>query len=191
MKITTVIGSPRSNGNSATIAKALLKLLSKEQINERTFELNKLTYRGCQGCLACKTVSEKCVVNDDLSFVLEDIATSDVTILASPVYVSEITAQTKGLIDRFYSYYKPDFKTNPQPSRLSKGKKFVFIVPQGNPDESFFSDIIPRYSRMFERLGFTSILPIRAVGVGPESDVLKNQKITDAIKETAEKILAE
>jgi multimeric flavodoxin WrbA len=130
------------------------------------------------------------VLKDDLDAALEDIKTSDVTIIASPVYVGEITSQTKGLIDRFYSYYVPDFRTNPKPSRLAKGKKLVLIIPQGNPDESFFSDIIPRYSILLGRLGFNHIYPIRALGAGPDSNMLKDERITQAINDTAEKILA-
>ena len=127
MKITTVIGSPRPKGNSATIARTLIDTLSKGGAKNKTFELNSLSYRGCQGCMACKTTSEKCVVKDDLEAVLEDIRTSDVTILASPVYVGDVTAQTKGLIDRFYSFYKNDFRTNPKPSRLPEGRKLVLM----------------------------------------------------------------
>ncbi len=190
MKITTVLGSPRSNGNSATIAKALLDQLSKSGAQKATFELNKLSYRGCQGCMACKTTSEKCVLKDDLEAVLEDIRTSDITIIATPVYCLEITSQLKGLVDRFYSFYKPDFRTNPSPSRLAQGKKLAFILAQGNPDDTFCSDIIPRYSGMLVRFGFGTVYPIRAVGVGPGSDVMKKESVLHTINETAKKLIA-
>ena len=190
MKITTVVGSPRINGNSATIARSFCGMLTVKGAQAKTFELNNLSYLGCQACMACKTTSEKCIVKDDLEAVLDDIWTSDVTIIATPVFCTEISAQTKGLIDRFYSFFKNDFRTNPEPSRLPIGKKLVFILAQGNPDESMFGDIIARYTRMFGRLGFSSVFPIRAVGVGPGSDVLKNETIVRVIRETAEKVSA-
>ena len=190
MKITTVLGSPRINGNSATIARSLRDMLTGNGAKDVTFGLNNLLYRGCQACMACKTTSEKCIVKDDLETVLDDIWTSDVTIIASPVFCMEISAQTKGLIDRLYSFLKIDFRTNPEPSRLPIGKKLVFILSQGNPDGSMFGDIIARYSRMFGRLGFTSVFPIRALGVGPGSDVLKNESIVRVIRETAEKLIS-
>ena len=55
MKIINVIGSPRSAGNSATVARLLLEKLPAEEAQVKTVELNKLNYRGCQGCMACKT----------------------------------------------------------------------------------------------------------------------------------------
>ena len=188
MKITNIIGSPRSAGNSATIVRVLLERLPDSQV--KTFELNKLSYRGCQGCMACKTTSEKCVIKDDLSEVLEEVRASDVVLIASPVYFGDITAQTKGLIDRFYSYYGPDYKTNPNPSRLAPGKKLVFILPQGNPDQKAFEDIIMKYTRIFTRLGFVEVYTIRALGVGPESDIRKQETVVKLTHDTAEKIAA-
>ena len=143
MKIAAIIGSPRSKGNSATIVKLLLDALKPGSPQTTVVELNKLTYRGCQACMACKTTSETCVVKDDLTDILEQIRVSDVVIIAAPVYIGDITAQAKGLIDRLYSLYKPDFRTNPNPGRLSPGKKLVFVVPQGNPDEKMLSGRTP------------------------------------------------
>jgi len=190
MKITNVIGSPRSTGNSATIARLLLDSLKTAGTQMRTFELNKLNYRGCQGCMACKTTSDKCVVKDDLSEVLEEIQVSDVVIIASPVYFGDITAQTKGLIDRFFSYLKPDYRNNPNPGRLAPGKKLIFILPQGNPDQEAFADIITKYTPIFGRLGITDIYPIRALGLGPESNVQAKAALIQLINDTASKITA-
>jgi multimeric flavodoxin WrbA len=111
-------------------------------------------------------------------------------ILTSPVYIGEVTAQAKGFIDRFYSFYKPDFKTNPAPGRLSKGKKLVFVLSQGAPDEKLYADIITRYSGTFTRAGFSEVFAIRAVGVNPQSDVTKIQSITDNVAGVAAKLLA-
>jgi multimeric flavodoxin WrbA len=190
MKVTSVIGSPRSAGNSAAITRVLLDSLQTSGAQVRTFELNKLSYRGCQGCMACKITSDKCVVKDDLSEVLEEIRAADVVLIASPVYFGDVTAQTKGLIDRCYSYYSPDYRTNPNPSRLAPGKKLVFILPQGNPDQNAFEDMITKYTRIFGRLGFAEIYPIRALGVGPESDARKKATLIQLINDTADKIAA-
>jgi multimeric flavodoxin WrbA len=190
MKISLIIGSPRINGNSATIAKIIADTLVKKGAVTTTFELNSLNYRGCQSCMACKSISEKCILKDDLDHVLEDIRTSDTIIFATPVFVGEITSQLKGLVDRFYSFFKNDFRTNPKPSRLTDGKKLVFVVSQGSPDINTFSDIIPRYSGLLSRLGFSNVIPVRAIGVGPGSDILKNDTITASINEAVDKVIA-
>ncbi|AJE02679.1 flavodoxin family protein [Geobacter pickeringii] len=179
MKIVTLLGSPRLK-NSATIANRFTETAAALGAETRTFELNRLTYRGCQGCYACKKGDEQCVLTDDLTEVLAAVQEADAVVLASPVYYGDVTAQLKGFIDRCYSYLKPDYLTNPQPSRLSP-KKLVFVQTQGNPDESLFADIFPRYDGFLKWMGFTDSRLIRACGVGPVTvDAVPEQVLKQA-----------
>ena len=166
MKIVTLLGSPRSQGNSTAIARRFQDTAVNLGAEIRTFELNRLTYRGCQGCYACKEKLDHCILNDDLTTVLTAAAESDVVVLASPVYFGDVTSQLKGFIDRSYSYLKPDYLTNPIPSRFSS-KKLVFILTQGHPDESLFADIFTRYDGFLKWLGFSETHLIRVCGIGP------------------------
>ena len=166
MKIVTLLGSPRTNGNSSTIARHIGATAETLGAENRVFELNRLTYRGCQGCLACKKGHETCVLKDDLAEVMAAVHEADAVVLASPVYYGDITAQLKGYFDRTYSYLKADYMTNPEPSRLGQ-KKLVFVLTQGHPDETLFADIFPRYDMFLKWQGFTDTRLIRACGVGP------------------------
>jgi multimeric flavodoxin WrbA len=166
MKIVALLGSPRSDKNSATIARRFLAAAARLGAETRSFELNRLAYRGCQGCYACKQTLDRCVLEDDLSAVLDAVQEADAVVLASPVYYGDVTAQLKGFIDRTFAYLKPDYPTNPQPSRLTP-KKLVFILTQGHPDEALFADIFPRYDTFLRWMGFTDSRLIRACGIGP------------------------
>ena len=188
MKIINIIGSPRTSGNGATIAQLLLEGLENKSTQAHTIKLNELSYRGCQSCMACKKTTDTCVARDDLTEVLEEIRTTDLVLLSSPVYFGEITAQLKGLLDRFYSFLLPDFRTNPKPGRLAAGKKLVLIIPQGNPAESAFADLIPRYSQILKRTGFDEIISIRATGVGVDSDVRENAAVLSQVQTALQKI---
>jgi multimeric flavodoxin WrbA len=168
MKIVTLLGSPRHNKNSATIANRFTETAANLGAETRTFELNRLTYRGCQGCYACKKTHDHCVLKDDLTEVLAEVQDADLLVLASPVYYGDVTAQLKGFIDRGYSYLKPDYLTNPQPSRLTP-KKLLFVLTQGHPDEALFADIFPRYDGFMKWMGITESRLIRACGIGPAS----------------------
>lgn len=109
------------------------------------FSLNKLIYRGCQACMTCKTKLDRCVLKDDLTEVLDAIREADILVLATPTYFADVSSQLKSFIDRTYSYLVPDYLTNPNPSRLSPGKKLIFIQTQAQPDENQFDDIFSRY----------------------------------------------
>lgn len=180
MKIVSLLGSPRTNGNSATIANRIMQTAAELGAETQTFELNRLTYRGCQACYACKKGREDCVLNDGLTEVLAVVQDADAVVLATPVYYGDITAQLKGFIDRTYSYLVPDYLTNPQPSRLSP-KKLVLILTQGHPDEALFADVYPRYEQFLKWMGFNEITLVRACGIGPGSvDAVPEQVLQQA-----------
>lgn len=174
MTVVALLGSPRPKGTSATLAGNFLAQAEKRGFKPVVHVLNSLTYRGCQGCFACKTSSESCVVKDDLTQVLSEVANADVLLLATPVYFGDPTAQLKGFIDRTFSFFAPDYRTSATPSRLPLGKKLVFIQTQGNPDETFFADIFPKYSAFLKRNSFGEAHLIRARGVAKAEDVLND-----------------
>lgn len=165
-KITCILGSPRSGANSETIARKFLETAEALGAEVKTYHLNKMNYRGCQGCLACKRGSEECVLRDDVAEVLSAIRDADITLIASPVYFGEITSQLKGVMDRTYSFLKPTYLTEPDASRIAPGKHCVFMFTQGSPDESQFN-VFPNYDRFFSWYGFKTHL-IRAVGFSPD-----------------------
>jgi len=188
MKIVTLLGSPRANSNSSAIARRLSETAAKLGAETPTYELNRITFKGCQGCYACKTSVNFCSVKDGLTEVLEGVREADAVVLASPIYFGEITAQLKGYIDRNYAFLKNDYRTNPQPSRLEP-KKLVFVLTQGNPDEKAFADIYPRYEKFLKWMGFTETHLIRVCGVGPETVSLPPKALRQA-EETARALLA-
>jgi multimeric flavodoxin WrbA len=166
MKMVTLLGSPRSKGNSATMANLIIDTAAELGAQNRTFELNRLTYRGCQACYACKSVADACIMKDDLTEVLKAVEEAELVVLASPVYYGEVSSQLKGYIDRTFSFLVPDYITSAYPSRL-KPKKLIFVLAQGHPDDTLFADIFPRYQNFLKWQGFTDIRLVRACGVGP------------------------
>jgi multimeric flavodoxin WrbA len=176
MKITCILGSPRVNGNSVAIAGKFCEIAERKGAEVTKFELNKMNYSGCQGCMACKTKFDRCILKDDLSSTLDSVKSSDITILASPVYFWDVTAQTKGFIDRTYSNLKPTFYTDPEnASRLEKGKKLIFILVQGAPTENF-TDIYTRYEH-FLKWQFEEIHLLRECDMIEKNSAKNSEKI--------------
>jgi multimeric flavodoxin WrbA len=167
MKISCLLGSPRKNSNSAAIAARFTETAAALGAQVETVVLNQLTYRGCQACLACKTSSEKCVLDDGLAGVLESLKNADIIVMALPVYCSDIPGQVKCFIDRTYSYMKPNYLSDSNPSRVPLGKKLVFIITQGAPVVEMFADVPERYQSFLKRsMGLGETHLIRGIGVG-------------------------
>lgn len=186
MKILSIFGSPRSGKNSASIANRFTDTAASFGAEIRNFELNRLSYRGCQGCYACKKGLDRCVLEDDLTQVLDAVHEADLVVLSSPVYFSDVTSQMKGFIDRTFSFLKPEYMTSREPSRLSP-KKLVFVLSQGHPDDSLFADVFPRYESFLKWMGFAERRLIRSCGYGP----LTVDKVPENILKQAEELARE
>ncbi len=189
MKIVCLLGSPRPKGNTAYLAERFCETARQAGAEIVTFSLNKLTYKGCQGCMTCKTKLDRCVLKDDLEQVLDAVRDADILVMATPVYYGEVTSQMKGFIDRTFSYLKPDYTTNPEPSRLNPGKKLVFILSQAQPDEKQFADIFPRYDYFFKWYGFQDNRLIRACGAMGPKDVASMTAVVEKAEQTARELV--
>jgi multimeric flavodoxin WrbA len=189
MKIVALLGSPRANGNTATLTKTFNQTAEDLGAEVQTFLLNKLDAKGCQACDACKTKTDHCVIKDDLANVLESVKNADVLVAATPIYFADISAQLKMFVDRCYSYLEP-FETTPEASRLQAGKKFVLITAQ-NRGEEMFAEVCTKYRMIFEFLGFKETYLIRGCDL-MKTDALKTknrQDLIDLSKETARKVV--
>jgi multimeric flavodoxin WrbA len=137
-------------------------------LETKIYYLNELNIRPCQSCMYCrKPESDRCILNDDLKDFYSEIKEAEYLILASPVYINQISGLLKNAIDRFYPL--TDHKHRPRFGI----KKAIFIYSQGVPIPLIFN----RYFRYFEK-------SLKAMGIKP----YKRLVMTGAIlKEVASK----
>ena len=185
MKIVAVLGSPRPQGNSSTLARTFLQAAAARGAEITEYLLNQMAFQGCQGCGGCKTKSQTCILEDDLAPVLRAVAGADLLVLASPVYFGDLSGQMKCFFDRTYSYFNPDFSC-----RMPPGKKVVMVLTQANPDPDNFSDIFPRCQRWFTWFGFASSHLLRAVGVREPGEVAAQTAVLDQAAALARELVA-
>lgn len=115
MNIVALLGSTRKNGNTCkvigAIEKELRELAAKygEDICLEKVDLSAANVSYCRGCRACFEKGEAfCPCRDGLPGVVEKIRHADGLILASPVYVEDVSGITKSFIDRLaYMGYRP------------------------------------------------------------------------------------
>jgi multimeric flavodoxin WrbA len=188
MRVVALLGSPRKDGVGAQLVSRFCDAAKRRGADITVHALNELVYRGCQGCMKCKTGSAVCVTEDGLTRVLADVAAADVLVVASPVYFGEISGQLKCFVDRTFSYLVPDFFTNPQRSRLKPGKALVFVMTQGDENEKEYAAVASRYVQTFGAFGFSASEAILACG-----DPLGQPETRDAlycrVDETVEKTI--
>lgn len=189
MHVVCLFGSPRKSGNSATVARHFLAVAESLGASTQSFYLNSMAQRGCQACEGCKTRAEKCILQDDLTAVLDAVFAADLVVMASPVYYGDVSAQLKAFIDRTYSYLRPGYIGLRHPSRLPKRKPLVFILTQGHRDPDWFADILPRYQELFRWVGFADVHPLRVIDVYRPGDAGSRKDILQEAERLARKLL--
>lgn len=184
MRIVAVLGSPRLQGNSSTLAHRFLEAAKELGAETQEFSVQQMAFQGCQACAACKTTREACVLEDDATAVLESIQAADVLVLASPVYFGDLSGQLKCFVDRTYSFFNPDFT-----SRVPPGKQAVLILTQGQPDAAQYADIFPRYERFLKWFGFARVHLLRATGVSAPGEVRNQTALMDQAAALAREVV--
>ena len=128
MQITTLLGSARKKGNTATVLGWVEEELKSLGHEVQRIYLNNKSIGGCLGCDKCGENPDEiaCAQKDDAIDIMEQMIASEVILYASPIYFWGFPAQIKALIDRGYSlvtnYHKPGHTS------LMEGKRLGLLV---------------------------------------------------------------
>ena len=107
-KILLVMGSPRKEGNSATLAKQVAAGAEAAGAEVESFYLHALNIQPCTACNACREEKGKgCVIDDDMEILYPKLRQGDALVIASPIYWFTVSAQTKLFMDRWYALGGP------------------------------------------------------------------------------------
>lgn len=106
MNIVIINGSPRKDGNTVKMCRAFADgaISQKHDATVEIVNLYDFDFKGCKSCFACKLKDAetygKCVVKDSLSPVLEKALKSDILVLASPIYLMDVSGMYKSFLER-------------------------------------------------------------------------------------------
>lgn len=174
MKILGISTSYRHNSNSKYALEKCFEKLTQHNIETKIYDMQKLNIKACHGCDYCKNNEEaKCAIQDDMQDIYEELKEADAIILASPIYMGQLTAQAKIFLDRLYAYFMSNWTEK-------YGKKDVaMIITQGQPGKDLYKTNIDTYIFNFE-----NIVKFNVLGY----EVLTENNIAGAIKDKPEQI---
>lgn len=166
-KALILMGSPRKNGNTASLAKPFISTLSEAGFHCETVWLCDLDIRPCLACRACQLNHTKaaCVQQDDMAGLYDQVLACDLLILATPIYSWYCTPPMKAALDRLVYGLNKYYGSSKGPS-LWAGKKVALIVTCGYPPEKgadLFAEGIRRYCR-HSQLEYAGMLAERHLG---------------------------
>lgn len=208
MKIVTLNGSPRKNGNSSLLLSSFIKGSDQAGAETEQFFVHSMNIKPCRGCLRCN-IFKRCVIKgDDWGYLAEKILDSDVLVFAGPVYFHHLSGPLKTVLDRFRSFI--NVKITPDglihTPWVKWEKHFVLLSVMGSSNQADAQPIIDLFQFITKELGednrFSSLLGTRLaraeqlcldeeqltgfykmIGFSEEfakEDVLKNKNLLDA-----------
>jgi multimeric flavodoxin WrbA len=121
MKILICNGSYRTNGNTARVFSLIEEQMHRqadrlgEKLDFETVNLGQSNIQMCRGCRICFDRGEEhCPLKDDLLAIKAKMKAADAVIVASPVYVDDVSGSTKNWIDRLaHVCHRPEFSGKP------------------------------------------------------------------------------
>ena len=150
MQITTLLGSAKKKGNTATVLGWIEEELKSMGHDVERIYLNNKSIRGCLGCDKCGENPDEiaCVQKDDAIDIMEQMIASDVVLFASPIYFWGFSAQIKAIFDRSYSlvtnYHKPGHTS------LMQGKHIGLLVTGADAYEDNAEGMFTAFDRMVD-----------------------------------------
>ncbi len=119
-----MIGSYRKLGNSEIVTKAIAQQMG-DRWRLSLIRLPNLKIAPCRGCYACLIPGKKCLIDDDVVWLLEQIKQADAVIMAAPNYVLGPVGIVKMISDRVLqaAHYFNVFQDIPAAVVLTLGLK--------------------------------------------------------------------
>ena len=160
MKFCAFNGSPRGEaGNTNILVEEVLKGIQKEGGSTENIILKDYEIKSCKGCFSCWTKTPgECIIDDDMKDLLPKFKESEAVILASPLYVDNITAILKLFMERLIPLAEPFFEKDEKgesvhPKRYDKTPGLVVISNSGFPEESHFQVLELLFKRVARNFG--------------------------------------
>lgn len=134
MKIIAFLGSPREEGNTELLLRETTKGIKESGLHVQTFRLNSMNIMPCQNCGGCDETGV-CVYDDDMTQIYEAIRSANRIILASPIFFSALSAQTKIMIDRCQAFWCEKYLLKKPIIAEPYGRKGLLLLVGGQKKE--------------------------------------------------------
>ena len=167
MRYFILMGSPRKNGNTATLLNPFIEECQNLRIDCRTTWLYDKKIEPCIACCKCQYIIDSfgCPFNDDVQEIFDRIMESDMIVLATPIYSWYCTAPMKSLLDRLVYGMNKYYGNERGPSFWAQKKLAIIATCGYRPEQGadLFEEGIKRYCK-HSQLIYTGMLVERDPG---------------------------
>jgi multimeric flavodoxin WrbA len=170
--------SCRAWGNCESAVKQILVSAHRAGAETGFVRLTDLKIEPCRGCFACLVKGGMCTVDDDLRGLLGRIASSDMLILAAPVYFTAPSSNLIALMDRLLVMAGTDRAPD-------RDRPAVTLTMMGN--YLWRGVARPLVNMTASLLGFNVVESLTLVAEGP-GEVIADSRIARRLRSIGEKL---
>ena len=185
MRVIGISGSPRKDGNTDLLVRQILDGAASLVADTAFYRLTDMNIQGCTGCYHCREHTT-CRIQDDMSKLYDEVQNADAVVLGSPVYMFQVTGQTKCFMDRLLALINPDFS-----SRLKGPKKLLMAYTQGHADRAAFQKYFDLVEQLFDFMGFTVQPSLVATGTHEKGAINHQVELMAGAMDMGRKLVAE
>ena len=190
MKACILIGSPRSNGNTASLLKPFVDELKRHEAQVCEINLYAKEIKPCIGCRKCQDAfgAFGCPQKDDMQSIFDAVLEADLFVLATPIYAWYCAAPMKAMLDRLVYGMNKYYGTTGKKENLWENKKCAVIATCGYPIEKgadLFEEGMKRYCK-HSKLDLVGVLAVRDEGYHTE---FMNEEKAEEAREFAEQVV--
>jgi multimeric flavodoxin WrbA len=169
-RVVAFMGSPRKNGNTATLVKEVIRGAQDAGAETTIFDLYDMNIKPCQGCLVCRKTGH-CVMQDDFQSMFKHLVDADAVIFGSPVYICQVTAQMKLLWDRLCGLFDENFKPR------HAAKNLIMVYSQGDPNAQSFQASFQINEALLKLFGLHVVDTVLVTGGGDPNTAANNKEL--------------
>lgn len=153
-KVLGLLGSPRPDGNAASMLDAALRGAAEANAQTERLDLTRMDIRPCMGCRGCDAGKGCSRHRDDMQLVYGKIREVDAIVLASPIFFMGVTAQTKAMIDRCQCFWVEKYVMGIRRYEGLRRPKGLFLSCAGSRKSSVFEPAIHIVKAFFAAIDY-------------------------------------
>ena len=183
VKIIAIYGSPRRDGNSATLLKQAVMGARQEGAEVEEVFLRDYKISPCLEIYQCIKTGE-CAIRDDFPQILAKLESSTGIMLASPIFFYTVSAHTKIFMDRCQSLWVRKYWIEKQPFRNApETRKGLFVSVAATSGKKLFDGAILTVKYFFDVLSAELWRTVLCRGVDRKGEIDSQE---DYLKEASE-----
>jgi len=169
--IVALYGSPRRNGNTATLLKMAVQGAADGGAQVEEVVLRDLKMSPCLEIYACRQTG-RCAIQDDFQPLYDKLLRCSGIMLASPIFFYTVSAHTKILMDRCQSLWVKRYWLENTPfGQVDEGRKGLFISVGATKGKRLFEGSLLTVRYFLDALGMPLWRSLLYRGLDFEGDV--------------------